>query len=151
MTKQLESRQARKALDARLKGIPVPALSRPRGGFIRAIRDALQMTAADLADRMGISQPAVHALEANERKGTIRLESLRRAAEAMDCELVYAFIPKRGLEETLRHQVEQAAADQLRRVSHSMSLEDQGSPADKALFEETVSRLMTKRGLWSNR
>lgn len=151
MTKQLESRQARKALDARLKGVPVPALSRPRGGFIRAIRDALQMTAADVADRMGISQPAVHALEANERKGTIRLESLRRAAEAMDCELVYALVPKRGLEETLRHQVEQAAADQLRRVSHSMSLEDQGSPADKALFEETVARLMTKRGLWSNR
>mgnify|MGYP001613656998 CR=1 FL=1 len=151
MTKQLESRQARKALDARLMGLPVPALSRPGGGYIRAIRDALQMTAADLAGRMGISQPAVHALEANERKGTIRLESLRRAAEAMDCDLVYAFVPKRGLEETLRHQVEQAAADQLRRVSHSMSLEDQGSPADRALFEETVSRLMTKRGIWSNR
>ena len=45
---------ARHRLDERLAR--VPELARPNKGWIRALRDALGMSSADLARRMGVSQ-----------------------------------------------------------------------------------------------
>ena len=56
--------------------------------------------------------------------------SLRRAAEAMECELVYAFVPKVSLEASLRTQAEKAAKKNMGIVSHTMRLEDQGLSRD---------------------
>ena len=151
MAKLAESRRARRALDARLGGLQASAFTVPNADYIRAIRDALQMSAAELAARLGVSQPAVIALETNEKKGSIRLESLRRAAEAMDCELVYAFIAKKGLEQTLRDRAKEVAASELKGVAHSMALEGQASSVDESLLEEAITRLTASRGLWSKR
>lgn len=151
MSRHEESKRARRALDARLGDIQPSALAVPNAGFIRAIRDALQMSAAELGERLGVSQPAVIALETNEKKGSIRLDSLRRAAGAMDCELVYAFIPKKGLERTLRNRAKEVASAELKGVAHSMALEGQASPVDESLLEEAVTRLAASRGLWSRR
>jgi predicted DNA-binding mobile mystery protein A len=74
---------------------------RPDDGWIREVRIALGMTSAQLAARMRISQSAVTQLEQSEVAGTARLESLRRAAAALDCDLVYALVPKRGLDRTM--------------------------------------------------
>ena len=73
----------------------------PDPGWIRTIRDALGMSSRQLAARMGLSQPAVSQLERSEVAGRIRLDSLRRAAAALECELVYALVPRVALEETL--------------------------------------------------
>jgi transcriptional regulator with XRE-family HTH domain len=51
---------------------------------------------------MGVKQPSVVALEQSEAKGTIELATLRRVAEALDCTLVYALVPNRPLEQTVR-------------------------------------------------
>ena len=102
----MSARQARRALDARLQRVDVEALASMRtGGYVRAIREALQMSAWELGARMGgVSRQAVAAMEKSERAGTIRLETIRRAAAAMDCQLVYAIVPRTSLEETLRTQ-----------------------------------------------
>ena len=42
---------------------------------------------------MGVTQPTVQRLELSEAEGAIQLKSLRRAAEALDCDLVYALVP----------------------------------------------------------
>ena len=68
-------------------------LAVPVKGWIKAIRDSLGMTAAQLANRMGISQSTLTAMEKAEARGAIQLSSLRRAAEAMNCTLVYALVP----------------------------------------------------------
>jgi predicted DNA-binding mobile mystery protein A len=73
----------------------------PKGGWIRVLREALCMTADELAARMGMSQTNVSALEASEAKGKIQLDSLRRAAKALECDLVYALVPKKPLETIL--------------------------------------------------
>ena len=73
----------------------------PDQGWIRTIRDALGMSSRQLAARMGVSQPAVSQLERSEVAGRIQLDSLRRAAAALDCELVYSLVPRASLEETL--------------------------------------------------
>ncbi len=95
--------QARARLDNRFKAMgPLVNQSRPVRGWIRAIREALGMTAEQLGKRLGVKQPSVVAFEQSEEKGTIELATLRRVAEALDCRLVYALVPNKPLEQTVR-------------------------------------------------
>jgi predicted DNA-binding mobile mystery protein A len=90
--------QVRLQLDTRFERVRL--LSRegpPTGGFIRAIRTALGMSGRELGERMGVSQSTVTDLEASEVRGTIQLDSLHRAADALDCDLVYFLIPRTTL------------------------------------------------------
>jgi predicted DNA-binding mobile mystery protein A len=100
--------------------------TRPPKGWLRAIRDALGMTTAQYAKRLGVSQPRISALEKSETDETVTLATLRRAAEALDCRLVYTIIPNRPLDELLRDRATLKADEQLARVSHTMRLENQG-------------------------
>ena len=119
--------KARKNLDARLsegRGLR-QKLARPNQGWIRAIRQALGMTAEQLGRRMGVTQATLSGLEASEINGSIRLATLRKAAEAMNCSLVYALVPNTSLEEIVQDQARKVAAEQLKPVEHSMLLENQ--------------------------
>ena len=51
---------------------------------------------ADYAPPAGMSRQALGRLEAREAAGTVRLDTLAAAAEAMDCELLYVIRPKLG-------------------------------------------------------
>ena len=100
--------------------------ARPARGWIRAIREALGMTTAQLARRIGVKQPRVIELEKAEVAGAVTLQTMERAAEALGCRLTYVLIPHRPLEETLRSRAMAAAEDQLAAVEQSMRLEAQG-------------------------
>jgi predicted DNA-binding mobile mystery protein A len=99
--------------------------SQPVKGWIRSIREALGMSGRQLAARIQVEVPRISEMEKSETQGNITLKSLRRAAEAMECELVYAFVPKIGLEASLRTQAEKTAKKNMGIVSHTMRLEDQ--------------------------
>jgi predicted DNA-binding mobile mystery protein A len=118
--------KSRARLDERLARLgPVEHYRPPARGWIRAIREALGMNAAQMARRMGVSQPSIVGLEQSEEKETIQLATLRRAAKALDCTLVYVLVPNKPLGVTVR---ERARALLLRRrqpVEHTMLLEDQ--------------------------
>src|SRR5215813_3110930 len=93
--------QSRARLDERFQKLkPVTQYDVPVRGWIKAIREALGMTTAQLANRLGIKQPSVVAIEQSEAKGTIELATMRRVAEALDCTLVYALVPNKPLEQT---------------------------------------------------
>src|SRR3984885_14996073 len=100
---------ARKRLDARL--VPLnddrPPLPVPPKGWVRAIRDALGMSGVQLAKRLKVSPQTVEAMEKSEAGGTIQLNTLKRAAEALDCTLVYALIPRTSLENTVNNRARQ--------------------------------------------
>jgi predicted DNA-binding mobile mystery protein A len=97
----------------------------PSRGWIKAFREALGMTTAQLAKRMGVRQPSVVNLEMSEEKGSIELATLRRAAAALDCTLVYALIPNKPLETTIRERARAFLRRRRRPVEHTMLLEDQ--------------------------
>ena len=59
-------------------------------------RKAQFLSAQTLADKLGVSRPAYSQMEASEEMGTISLLNLSRAAESMNCELIYAIRPKNG-------------------------------------------------------
>ncbi|MDP1736003.1 MAG: mobile mystery protein A [Caulobacter sp.] len=123
-----------------------PALeqaTRPSRGWIRAIRDALGMTSAQLAKRIGVTQPRIIEMEKAEIHGNISLQSLERAAEAMGCRLVYALVPVQPLTETLQDRAEQIAARQLASVDQTMRLEAQGVN-DTARSKDALALLATE-------
>ena len=80
------------------------------------------------------------ALEQSEAKATIELATLRRVAEALDCTLVYALVPNKPLETTLRDRARAFARRRRGPVEHSMLLEDQEVKA-RAKAKDTEDRL----------
>ncbi len=75
---------------------------------------------------MGITQQSAARLEKNEADDVIKLKSLRKAAEALDCRLVYAFVPNEGdLAGILHKQAIRKASDIFDPVDQSMMLEAQ--------------------------
>jgi predicted DNA-binding mobile mystery protein A len=119
-------------LDASLaQFVPLRNLQPPKKGWIRAIRDALGMSGRQLGERMNVSKMWVGDMERLEANGATSLKTLRRAAEAMDCVLVYALVPKTSLKETLLKQARQKVRQDMTRASHTMALEDQALTQDE--------------------
>jgi len=94
---------ARRQLDKRLSSLQNRELFvRPPRGWLKAIREALGMTTTQLGQRLGVVQSRVVAIEQGESKGSITLNSLEKAAQALDCRLVYALVPEQPLEDMVR-------------------------------------------------
>lgn len=142
----------RKNLERRIAPLRGLDFSRPQRGWLRAMREALGMTTRQFAARMGKGQSAVVDMEKSEEREAISLASLRQAAEAMDCVLVYAIVPKQTIDEILRARATEVATLQLARVRHSMALENQSlSQAEqegerRRLAEELLRRAPAR--LW---
>lgn len=109
--------------------------ARPPRGWIKAVREALGMTTTQFAARLGTSQSRISRLEQSEAEGAVTLNTLGRAAEALDCTLIYALVPNKPLEEMVREQAAKAADRQLASVNHSMALEDQALTPDALVVE----------------
>jgi predicted DNA-binding mobile mystery protein A len=120
-----QTRLARKNLDRRLSKLNGEALIVPPFGWVRAIREALGMSPQKLAERMGVTRPRVNTLEKAEVTGSTTLKTLREAAEAMDCVLVYAIVPRTSLDQIVQDQAAKKAAAELARHHHTMRLENQ--------------------------
>ena len=126
--------------------------SPPHRGWINELRRSLRMTAEALGKRLGVSQSAVSQLEESESDGKITLNSLRKAAQALGGELVYAIVPHQTLEDTLQRQLHRLAVEQIERISYTMALEDQR--VDTAKTERQLEELMLElthrppRNLW---
>ena len=148
-----ERAMARKKLDKRLSRLQnVDILARPPRGWIKAIREAFGMTSAQLGKRLGVSQPRVLGIEKAEVSGSITLDTLERAARALDCRLVYALVPRESLESLVEDRALELAKDRLRATSHSMALENQqvDENDEQEHLERLVQRLLNQPGsvLW---
>jgi len=144
---------ARKQLDQRLQAFAeLKKTSAPMRGWIRAIRDALGMTAEQLARRMGVQRQRAHALEKGEVAGTATINSIRRAAEAMDCVFVYALVPRDSLEANVERHARKYAEKMHAAVQHSMVLEQQGLSVDESGYgiDVNTEKFMreTPRDIW---
>src|ERR1700742_2138191 len=98
-------------------------VSRPAKGWIRAIRQALGVSSGELARRLGTSRQLPLQLEKGEAEDRITLKSLRVAANALDCDLVYALVPRAaGMQELIESRARAEAKDRVLGVEHSMAL-----------------------------
>ncbi len=104
------------------------------------------MSGQQLGKRLGVSRMRIAAMEQAEVTGATTLKTLRRAAEAMDCVLVYALVPKTSLKETLRKQARRKAAQDIARASRTMALENQALARDETekAVETAAAALLDK-------
>ncbi|HEX8430599.1 MAG TPA: mobile mystery protein A [Longimicrobium sp.] len=148
------ARLRRKQVDALLGTLaPLRQVTQPSRGWIREIRTTLGLTTAQLAERLGLSQAGVSQLERREAAGSVTLNSLNTAADALGCDLVYALIPRAGsLSAVMEERARAIATAAVGRVSHTMRLEDQAVSAaavQDQIEELTRDLLDNPRALWS--
>ena len=111
-------------------------VERPERGWARSIREVIGMTRAQLAARLNVSISAISTLERSEEKGVITIGSLHRLAEGLECELVYALVPKKGrtLDEIVRERAESIVNPGIARGLRTALL--------------TIVTARARRGLW---
>ncbi|HXQ81691.1 MAG TPA: helix-turn-helix domain-containing protein [Opitutaceae bacterium] len=104
----------------------------PARGWLRAVRDAIGLTQGEVASRAGVKRQSYAQLEAAEEKGSISVASLRRAAGAMDCELVYFIMPREPVARTYVElaQVRDPRFRHLRATEHSEALKERDTRDD---------------------
>lgn len=138
-----------KQLDRSLQPF-IPALSspRPQKGWLRAIREATGVSIRELAGRLRRAPSLVAKLEKSEAEYRITLGSLRDAADALGCQLVYALVPKSGsLQRLSEERVRTRASENVRAVEHSMALEDQAVGGVQEKIEEETDRMLKGSGM----
>jgi predicted DNA-binding mobile mystery protein A len=141
-------------LEARVAHL-APALEHPNPptGWIRAMRLAFGMTLEQLGRRLSITPQSVRDMEMREKEGSLTLDRLRKAAHALDMELVYGFVPREGtLEAYVERRARMLATMIVERTSQTMRLEDQENAQArlrKAIDERTKAIMEDlPRALW---
>nr|WP_244109428.1 helix-turn-helix domain-containing protein [Burkholderia anthina] len=116
---------------------------------MKLLRETVGLTERQQARRLGITGSTLHKAEQAEADERITLGQLRKLATGLDCELVYALVPRRPLAKTVEERARLVATQEIRGVAHSMQLEDQ-RPAGSRLSPEIAERAQELlRGRWS--
>jgi len=127
----------------RLRDRPPPAT-----GWAKAIREALGISVRQMSRRTGLSRTSITSAEAGEARGTVQFDTLQGLADALDCDLVYALVPRTSLAQTLESHAHAKAAHLVGRVADSMKLEAQGvaDEATERQVTELAASLLRDRG-----
>lgn len=121
----------------------------PPNGWLRAVRQAIGRTTVQQAERASIAQSGLVRAEKAETTGAITLRQLRKLANALDCDLHYALIPRQPLQQVVEERAHAIARDRVQRAAHSMALENQES--SKEFADKQVREVQRKllAGTWS--
>jgi predicted DNA-binding mobile mystery protein A len=127
---------------------------KPKEGWVRTIRTALGMSGAQLGERMGLSRNRISVLERKEVEGDITLNQLQELAEQLGCDLTYALVPKKPIEEMIDDRATAIASRSLDANSQNMFLEAQtiDLEAQERLFNQIKEQVIGSGGrtLWKN-
>ena len=122
--------------------IPLRSTVIPSKGWINTVRTSLKMSLRQVGTRLKISSQSVKEIEEREAAGSITLNSLRDAANAMDLQLVYGFVSKHDtLEQMIEKRAKEFATEIVMRTNTTMTLEDQQNSKErieKAIAQKTV-------------
>ena len=116
-------------------------------GWIKTVREAIGMTVSQLAARLGVTQPRITKMESNE--DNLKLSTMKKAAEAMNCEFVYYFKPRTTFQNLVEEQAQKKAAEVLKTVNVNMALENQEIAEDEAVKDFASDLINTKiKQIW---
>jgi predicted DNA-binding mobile mystery protein A len=135
---QMQQINSKMLVVAALKKITPPPI-----GWVKAVRTSLGMSLQQLGKKISITKQSIMDIERREVDGTITLKTLREAANGLEMELVYGFIPKDGtLDALIDRKAKELATQIVLRTSNTMKLEDQGNSQkriQKAIEERAAS------------
>lgn len=151
MIKQIIKEQYRSKFD---QLIDIKGINRPKEGWIRTLRKILGMSSPQLANRLDVSKSQASQIERMEMEDRITLKQLRRVAEVLDCDLVYALVPRQSIEDTIRDRARLKAEQLVSKTDVQMKLEAQQLSSEKlqAQVEFETERLVREmpRDLWTD-
>ncbi len=141
-------------LDQKLKPfLKTKMVLAPERGWIKTIRNTLNMTMAQLGTKLNITRQGVRKIEESEANGTITLNTLKEVATAIELKLVYALVPKDGtIDDLIQIKAEKLAQKIVLRTNQNMKLEDQGIGDEK--ISKTIKELANeikremRKSLW---
>ena len=144
-------KRGRRLLDNRLAKLKTEDFTAPPKGWIRAVRDALGMSSAQLGRRLGKVSQTVDDWESAETNGSIQLKTLRQAADALGCNLVYALVPRTSLDDIFQTRVRKIAMRDLKLVAHTMKLEAQetGDAELESRIDAYIRDKLRARDIWN--
>lgn len=117
--------------------------------WIDYVRMGLGMGLSQLASRLGITQPSLSGLIKQEKEGRITINKLKEIAEAMECELVYGFVPRKNLEDIILDQAIKKTSQLMDEAETHMGLEDQKVLLDKnERLKDLVQEKIYSKYLW---
>lgn len=146
MINKLTLKNAQKRRESLLKALSAMQV---KPGWIKYTRSVLGMTLKELASRAGLALPTIAQAERREAEGKITIETLRKLAEAMECELVYAFVSKDDIAELLRKKAMEKAKRTILKADTHMSLEDQKVTEELQFrIEMLAEKLLEKGKVW---
>ena len=134
-----------KHLDSKMSLFASLQKTTPSVGWLKAIRTALGMSMVQLGNKLSITKQSVSNLEQREKDGSITIRTLREAAEALDMQLVYGFVPKDGsLDNLITRKAKELATQIVMRTSNTMKLEDQENSKERIMkaIEERTEEIM---------
>jgi predicted DNA-binding mobile mystery protein A len=104
----------------------------PPEGWISTVRNALGITGAQLGRLTGRTRATISAAEKSERDGRVTLQNLEALADALNCKLVYALLPREGsVSDLLETQARKKAEALVSKASAHMALEKQALKAEE--------------------
>lgn len=134
--------------------VGVQLIKKPKEGWVRTIRTALGMSGVQLGKRMSLSRNQVSVLERREAEGKITLNQLQALAEQLNCDLTYALVPKKSIEESIDDRAIEIASKSLEANSQNMFLEAQSidEEAKKRLLNQVKEQVIESSGraLWND-
>ena len=141
---------AMKQIERRLKNIrSIAKDANVRTGWIAYMRQAMSMTLSTLAKATGLSPATVQQIEKREKVGKVTIETMQKIAAAMECEFVYALIPKQDLGDLLKEKAMARATRIVREADVHMTLEDQRVSEDiEDRIERIAEDLLAKGDIW---
>ena len=137
-----------RALDRKTSGLKSANNIVPRtSGWIKTVREAIGMTESQLAARLGVTQPRITKIESNE--DNLKLSTMKKAAEALNCEFVYYFKPKTTFQNLVDEQAQKKAVEVLKTVNVNMALENQEIAEDEVVKDFASDLINTKiKQIW---
>ncbi len=99
---------------------------------------------------MAVGQSTISGIEHSETRGTIKLDTLRRAAAALDCDVIYYLVPRTSLEDTVRLQARHKAQEQLDAETQPPPTEGEDGAATADRLDELALRHVDRKGLWAD-
>lgn len=128
-------------------------ISHPSVGWIRTMRELYGMSTLFLAKKIGIAQSLVSKVESRESEDRITVETLRKFANALNCDLVYVFVPREDPEQFLTKWAQKKAKQMVQDLQKTMALEDQAI-SDEVLLQHqtqlTQELLNNRKKIWED-
>jgi predicted DNA-binding mobile mystery protein A len=84
---------------------------------------------------MRVTKSLISNIEKAELSGKITIKKIQQIAEAMDCQFVYAVVPKKNVQEIINYHARKKAQEIVEKANKHMALEDQTLSNEEIEYE----------------